>query len=100
MKGKCLVVISTDNKTVYVPLSRLLRIEAVPAPGPGHVPTVVIVFEGDFQVTVQTSSGEETNVAQNLYERLVPADDIDLTYLRTDPEKNIQDIRIGAVPTF
>jgi hypothetical protein len=94
MKGRFLVVTSTNNRTVYLPLSRLLRIEAVPAHGQGTVPVVAIVFEG-FQVTVQTSPDAETKVAHNLYERLVRPEDIDLVNLRPNAGEGVNDIRVG-----
>jgi len=93
MKGRFIVITSSDNKTVYVPVSRLLRIEAVPAKRDGTVPLVTIVFEG-CQVNIQTSQSTET-VAADLYERLVGPDDIDLVSLRPDAGKGINDIRVG-----
>ncbi|HYY28888.1 MAG TPA: hypothetical protein VE860_13120 [Chthoniobacterales bacterium] len=105
MKGAFLVVTSTGNKTVYVPLSRLLRIEAVPPPtsdadilepAQGHVPTVIIVFEG-FQVSVQTSPGQETKVADDLFKRLLHPEDVDLVYLRPDPAEGVTDIHISDI---
>ena len=95
MKDTFLVVTSTDNKTVYIPLSRLLRIEVVPVHGQGTVSVIAIVFEG-FQVNVQTSHGSEIKFAEDLYKRLVRPEDVDLVYLRTDPEKGVYDIRIGS----
>jgi hypothetical protein len=95
MKDTFLVVTSTDNKTVYVPLSRLLRIEVIPPKTDGTAPVVTIVFEG-FQVNIQTSHGSELKFAEDLYKRLVRPEDVDLVYLRTDPEKGVYDIRIGS----
>lgn len=92
MKGRFLVVTSTDNRTVYVPLSRLIRIEATPVQ---RIPVVAIIFEG-FQVNVQTSHSVE-KAAQDLYKRLVDPDDFDLVYLRPDAEEGIRDIRVRDV---
>ena len=92
MKGRFLVVTSTDNRTVYVPLSRLIRIEASSAQ---RIPAVAIIFEG-FQVSVQTSRSVE-KAAQDLYKRLVDPDDFDLVYLRPDAEEGINDIRVRDV---
>jgi hypothetical protein len=95
MKDRFLVVTSSHNSTIYIPLSRLLRIEAIPAHGQGTASVIAIIFEG-YQVNVQTSLGAEAKVAQDLYERLVRPEDVDLVYLRPDAEKGVNDIRIGS----
>jgi hypothetical protein len=97
MKGKVLVITSSNKTTAYVPLSRLLRIEAIPAAASGATSTVAIIFEGPLHVNLQTREGEETNVAQKLYERLVPADEIDFTYIRPDSEKDVDNIYFGHI---
>jgi hypothetical protein len=91
-----LVVSSSGNKIVYLPLSRLLRIEVIPAPpGEQFVSAVLVVFE-DFQVTVQI--GKDTvleKFAHDLFERLTGPELVDLVYLRSDAEKGINAIRFG-----
>jgi hypothetical protein len=94
MKGKVLVITSSNNQTAYLPVSRLLRIETVPASVATGVSVITLVFER-FQVTLETGPGAETKVAQDLYERLVPADDRDLTYLRPDSENGVNDIQFA-----
>ncbi len=88
MKGRFLAVTSTDNKTVYVPLSRLLRIEALPPDRGATASAVAIVFEG-FQVNVQTSHQGAEIFAKDLYERLIGPEDVDLVYLRSEPGKGV-----------
>ena len=89
MNDRFLVATSTGKKTVYFPLSRLLRIEAIPARGEqSPVSAVVIVFEG-YQVNVHTPPGTEEEYAHKLCERLSP-ELPDLVYLRPEPDKGIK----------
>ena len=82
MKGRFLVVTSSDDSTVYLPLSRFLRIETKP---PGHTARVTIVFEG-YKVHLQATTETTTRVAQNVYEWLVPHQDRDVVHLRPNEQ--------------
>jgi hypothetical protein len=87
MKDQFLVATSSGKKTVYLPLSRLLRIEVIPARG-ASVSAVAIVFEG-YQVNVQTPPGTEETFVQELSNKLASPEMLDLVYLRPDPDKGV-----------
>src|SRR5262249_42778023 len=93
MKGKVLVINGRNNITAYVPVDRLLRIEVRPGTSetPPLVPSVGLYFEGGFKAVLHTPKDPE-KAAQDLYERLVKDEDVDLTHLRPDIEKGITDI--------
>ena len=69
MKGKILVVTTTENETLYLPFDRLLRMQAIPGDAgttvsPGtrpqlpKLPKVVLHFEENFSVSPGFSSGK------------------------------------------
>ena len=82
MKGRFLVVTSSHNRTVYLPLSRFLRIETNP---PSQAAGVTIFFEG-YKVFLHATHATVEKVAQNVYELLVQADDRDLVHLRPNEQ--------------
>jgi len=95
MKERFLVITTTSKKIVYLPVSRLLRIEATPARGPGTVPTVDVYFEG-FQAILQISEERDAETeARSIYNKLLDFNDQDLVYLT--PGDNITNIAVESI---
>jgi hypothetical protein len=102
MKGKILVVTTTQKETLYLPFHRLLRMQAIPGdetvvvgqgrqPAP-RLPTVVLHFEGNFSVVLALLTGTNpSDAVDNLYRRLVKEEDQDRSYVRAN-EDNISNI--------
>jgi hypothetical protein len=70
---------SAQNKVVYIPLSRLLRIETNPRGA-----SVVFFFEGDYSVNVETTTGQEAEVARRCG-GLIPSPDDEIVIAPGDP---------------
>jgi hypothetical protein len=103
MKGRFLVVTTTQNETFYLPDDRLLRIQAIPGEDtvvagsrqpPRKLPKVVLHFEGDFSVILALLPGTKpSDAVDHLYERLADEEDQDRVYVRSN-ENNVQNITV------
>ena len=65
VNNKFFEITSRGGKIAYIPVSQLLRIEAVPRGG------IFLNFSENFQVNLHIANGEEPAVAKRLYNDLV-----------------------------
>jgi hypothetical protein len=84
VKDRFFVITSREGKMAYVPLSQLVRIEAVPRGG------IFLNFSENFQVNMEISNGMEAGVAKSLYEEL-SSDSTDPIRLNSET-LNVRDI--------
>jgi hypothetical protein len=64
VKNRFFEITSREGKMAYIPLSQLVRIEAVPRGG------IFLNFSENFQVNMEISNGLEAGVAKSLYDEL------------------------------
>jgi hypothetical protein len=64
VKDRFFEITSREGKMAYVPLSQLIRIEAIPRGG------IFLNFSENFQVNMEISNGVEAGVAKSLYDEL------------------------------
>jgi hypothetical protein len=84
VKERFFEITSREGKMAYVPLSQLVRIEAVPRGG------IFLNFSENFQVNMEIANGGEAGVAKGLYEELSSAS---TALIRLNPEiLNVTDI--------
>jgi hypothetical protein len=84
VKERFFEITSREGKMAYVPLSQLVRIEAIPRGG------IFLNFSENFQVNMEIANGGEADVAKNLYEELSSAS---TALIRLNPEiLNVIDI--------
>ena len=89
-----------NNEIVYIPVSRLLRIETSPPDGPGTVATVKIFFEGNFSATIQLKPDTAPRfLASYLYDLLIEPGIQDDVVLRPGDRQHITEIVFGAAKT-
>ena len=60
-------ITSKEEKIAYVPLSQLLRVEAIPQGG------IFLNFAENFQVNIEIADGAESAAARDLYKEIVSA---------------------------
>jgi hypothetical protein len=84
VKERFFEITSREGKMAYIPLSQLVRIEAIPRGG------IFLNFSENFQVNMEIADGGETEVAKRLYEELSSAS---TGPIRLNPETlNVTDI--------
>ena len=87
------VITGLNNRIVYIPVSRLLRIETSPAEEPGAVPTVKILFEGNFSAIIQFKPGTAPRfLASYLYDLLIEPEKQEDVFLRPGDRYQIDEI--------
>jgi hypothetical protein len=64
VKDRFFEITSREGKMAYIPLSQLVRIEAIPRGG------IFLNFLENFQVNMEIANGGEAGVAKSLYEEL------------------------------
>jgi hypothetical protein len=84
VKDRFFEITSREGKIAYIPLSQLVRIEAIPRGG------IFLNFAENFQVNMEIANGGEAAVAKSLYEELSSAS---TTPICLNPETlNVTDI--------
>jgi hypothetical protein len=84
VKNRFFEITSREGKMAYIPLSQLVRIEAVPRGG------IFLNFSENFQVNMEISNGLEAGVAKSLYDEL-SSDSTDPIRLNSETQ-NVIDI--------
>ena len=84
VKERFFEITSREGKMAYIPLSQLVRIEAIPRGG------IFLNFSENFQVNMEIANGGEAAVAKSLYEELAT---VSTDPIRLNPETlNVTDI--------
>jgi hypothetical protein len=67
VKERFFEITSREEKIAYIPLSQLLRIEAIPSGG------IFLNFSESFQVNIEIADGAELAAVKSLYNDLASA---------------------------
>ena len=92
-----LLIVRTDNNTLFVRLPRVHRIETSPGSGTNTAPTVRVYCENNLVLTVNlTVDADPEVVARELDALLTNPKHQENVVLRSDPERRIAGIVLGV----